>query len=161
MGQYIADHNELVRIVDNLKRAGKTIVLGNGCFDILHIGHIRYLRGAKELGDVLIVALNDDSSIRRLKRPQGPFIPEQERVEILSALLYPDYLTLFSEDRVDNLLLKLRPHFHAKGSDYTVDTVPERDTVLSYGGQVAIVGGPKIHSSHKLITNWCEQGEAE
>ena len=147
----IRDHKELMHIVSQLKTQGKRIVLTNGCFDLLHVGHIRCLRGAKAQGDVLIVAVNSDESMQRLKRVGRPIMPEAERVEILAALECIDYLTLFSEERLDRLLLELKPHVHAKGTDYTEDTVPERKTVLSYGGEIAIVGDSKSHSTSELI----------
>lgn len=133
--------------VEQLKKSGKRIVFANGCFDILHAGHIRYLRAAKAHGDVLILAVNNDASARALKGEGRPYTPEQERLEILSALEPVDYLVLFEEGDVSKLLLRLRPHVHAKGTDYTVDTVPERETVLSYGGEVVVCGDPKDHSS--------------
>lgn len=149
--KFIRDHRELVQVVDKLKSQGKKIVLTNGCFDLLHVGHIRCLKGAKRQGDVLIVAVNSDKSMRKLKRVGRPVMSEEERVEILEALECIDYLTLFPEDRVDGLLLMLKPHVHAKGTDYTEETVPERDTVLSYGGRIAIVGDAKSHSTTDLI----------
>jgi len=115
------------------------------------VGHIRCLRGAKAQGDVLIVAINSDESMKKLKRIGRPIMPEEERIEILEALEYVDYITLFTEDRVDRLLLMLKPHVHAKGTDYTEETVPERETVLSYGGRIAVVGDPKSHSTTELI----------
>jgi len=154
--KFIADHEDLLRIVDRLKSRGKRIVLTNGCFDLLHVGHIRCLRGAKELGDVLIVAVNSDESMRKLKRAGRPIMPEGERVEILEALECVDYITLFSEEKVDRLLLALKPHVHAKGTDYTEETVPERDAVLSYGGEIAIVGDSKSHSTTELIRSIIE-----
>lgn len=149
--KFIEDQADLVQIVNQLKSQGKRIVLTNGCFDVLHVGHIRCLRGAKGQGDVLIVALNSDESMKRLKRVGRPIMPEQERIEILEALECIDYITLFSEGKVDRLLLMLKPHVHAKGTDYTEETVPERETVLSYGGEIAIVGDTKSHSTTDLI----------
>ena len=149
--KFIRDEGELLGIVDQLKSQGKRIVLTNGCFDLLHVGHIRCLKGAKREGDILIVAVNSDRSMKKLKRAGRPVMPEAERIEILEALTCIDYLILFSEDRVDRLLLTLRPHVHAKGTDYTEETVPERETVLSYGGRIAIVGDPKSHSTTDLI----------
>ncbi|MBW2056312.1 MAG: adenylyltransferase/cytidyltransferase family protein [Deltaproteobacteria bacterium] len=154
--KFIADQEDLLKIVDRLKSRGKRIVLTNGCFDLLHVGHIRCLRGAKELGDVLIVAVNSDESMRKLKRAGRPIMPEGERVEILEALECVDYITLFSEEKVDRLLLALKPHVHAKGTDYTEETVPERDAVLSYGGEIAIVGDSKSHSTTELIRSITE-----
>lgn len=138
---------ELSAEVERQKAAGKRVIFANGCFDILHAGHIRYLREAKSLGDFLVVAVNDDASAKKLKGEGRPYTPEGERLEILSCLEPIDRLILFDEDTVSNLLLALRPHVHAKGTDYTAETVPERETVKSYGGEVAICGDPKDHSS--------------
>jgi len=149
--KFISDPEALLHIVNQLKSQGKRIVMTNGCFDVLHVGHIRCLKGAKEMGDVLIVAVNDDASMRRLKLAGRPIMPESERIEILEALECVDFITLFSEKRVDRLLLMLKPHVHAKGTDYTEETVPERETVLSYGGRIAIVGDAKTHSTTDLI----------
>ena len=147
MAEIITDHNQLANLMEGLKAQGKRIVFCNGCFDILHVGHVRYLRGARALGDVLVVAINSDDSVKKIKGPLHPLMPEAERMEIVAALRDVDYVTCFSEPSVDNLLLKLKPHVHAKGTDYTLETIPERQTVLSYGGELAIVGDPKNHSS--------------
>jgi len=149
--KFIRNSEALLHIVNQLKSQGKRIVMTNGCFDVLHVGHIRCLREAKEQGDVLIVAVNDDASMKRLKMAGRPIMPESERIEILEALECVDFVTHFSEERVDRLLLMLKPHVHAKGTDYTEETVPERETVLSYGGCIAIVGDAKTHSSTDLI----------
>ena len=143
--------DQLIDIIADHKREGKTIVLTNGCFDLVHVGHIRYLKEAKELGDILVVALNSDESVRRLKGKGRPFMNQDERAEILSSFSFVDYLTVFSEKNVEKILLSLEPDFHAKGSDYTKDTVPERETVLSYGGKIAITGGPKVRSTSTVI----------
>ncbi len=138
---------ELKEIVASLQNDGKTVVFTNGCFDILHVGHIRCLREAKSIGDVLVVAVNSDQSIAANKGLEQLFYPQDERIEILEAVQYIDYLLLFGDTTVDNILLELKPDIHAKGTDYTVDTVPERHTVASYGGSIAIVGDAKNHSS--------------
>jgi len=138
-------------IVAALKASGKTIVLANGCFDLLHVGHIRYLTGARELGDVLIVGLNSDESVRHLKGTQRPLMTEYERAEILAALACVDYIVIFQESTVEALLKALRPDVQCKGTDYTEETVPEREVVRSYGGRVAIAGDPKDHSTRDLI----------
>jgi D-glycero-beta-D-manno-heptose 1-phosphate adenylyltransferase len=130
---------------------GKKIVFANGCFDLLHVGHIRYLLGAKDLGDILIVGVNSDEQVKKLKGKKRPFTPENERAEIISAIRCVDFVTIFYEPTVIELLRALRPDFHAKGTDYTVETVPERDVVKEFGGKVAIVGDPKDHSSSDLI----------
>lgn len=135
---------------ERLKARGKRVVFANGCFDILHVGHVRYLRGAKALGDVLVVAVNSDASARLLKGEGRPYTPEAERLELLACLEPVDYLVLFDESDASRLLLALKPHVHAKGTDYTAETVPERETVRSYGGEVAICGDPKGHSSSGL-----------
>ena len=150
MAEIIRDHDKLFSVIESLKKKSKRIIFANGCFDIIHVGHIRYLNDAKELGDILIVAVNDDRSMKINKGESHPLMPEDERMEILAALRCVDYITLFSEKTVDNLLLKLKPHVHAKGTDYTVETVPERETVLSYGGEIAITGDPKNHSSSEI-----------
>ena len=142
----------LLQHVDNLKQQQKKIVFTNGGFNILHVGHIRSLQDAKSRGDVLVVAVNSDDSLRRLKGVNYPLIPEDERLEVLAALECVDVLTLFSEPTVDSLLLKLKPHIHAKGTDYTKESVPERETVLSYGGEIAIVGDAKDHASSSIIS---------
>jgi D-glycero-beta-D-manno-heptose 1-phosphate adenylyltransferase len=151
MGKYIRDRARLREILDGEKGKGKKIIFGNGCFDLLHVGHVRYLQGAKALGDILVVAVNDDSSLVTIGKRQAPVTPLVERVEILSALACVDYVTSFSEPTVTELLLELKPHIQAKGTDYTVDTVPERHVVRSYGGDVAIVGDEKNHSTRDII----------
>jgi rfaE bifunctional protein nucleotidyltransferase chain/domain len=151
MGEYIREHRELKRIIDGERSKGKKIVFGNGCFDLLHVGHVRYLAGAKSLGDVLVIALNDDASLVGLGKRKVVVTPLDERVEIVSAVRYVDYVTTFSEPTVQNLLQLLKPDFHAKGTDYTPETVPERDVVRAYGGQVVIVGDPKDHSTRDII----------
>jgi rfaE bifunctional protein nucleotidyltransferase chain/domain len=129
----------------------RKIVLANGCFDFFHVGHIRYLAGAKSLGDCLIVGINSDEQVRRLKGENRPFMPERERAEIVSAFKFVDYVTIFPEPTVEELIRAIRPDFHAKGTDYTTENVPEREIVVKCGGQVAIVGDPKNHSSTNLI----------
>ena len=153
MGRVIRSLDELKRIIDAQKAAGKRIVFGNGCFDIVHVGHVRYLKGAKELGDILIVAVNDDSSVTGLGKRKEVVTPADERAEIISALDCVDYVILFGEPTVENLLRTLKPHIHAKGTDYTEGNVPERNIVISYGGRVAIVGDPKDHSTRDIIKN--------
>ncbi|MGD9577108.1 MAG: adenylyltransferase/cytidyltransferase family protein [Syntrophorhabdus sp.] len=151
MGQIVNGLDELKSIVEREKRQGKRIVFGNGCFDLLHVGHVRYLKGAKALGDILIVAVNDDSSVTGLGKRKRAVTPASERAEIIAALEGVDYVILFSEPNVERLLRKLQPHIHAKGTDYTEDSVPEGEIVRSYGGRVAIVGDPKDHSTRDLI----------
>lgn len=143
--------SRLKKILAEHRKLGRRIVLANGCFDLFHIGHIRYLRGAKEQGDILVVGLNSDSSVRRLKGPGRPLLGQKERAEILAAFEFVDYIVIFKESNVEKILLSLRPDIHVKGSDYTEETVPEKDTVKRYGGKVAIAGGPKVWSTSELI----------
>lgn len=147
---------ELKNIINQLKKQGKTIVFGNGCFDVIHVGHIRYLYGAKKLGDILIVGLNSDSSMKIIKDKNRPIINEQNRAEILSAVEFVDYIIIFSEPDANRMLSELQPHIHAKGTDYTKDNVPELNTVKAYGGKAAIVGDPKDHSTKNLIKTVCD-----
>ncbi|MFB0564106.1 MAG: adenylyltransferase/cytidyltransferase family protein [Candidatus Aminicenantaceae bacterium] len=141
----------LKEIIREKKKKGKRIVLANGCFDLIHPGHIRYLRAAKEKGDILVVALNSDSSVRKLKEKGRPLLDQKERAEIISSFSFVDYVTIFNENTVENVLLILEPDIHAKGSDYTKNTVPEKKVVKSYGGSIAIVGGAKINSTSDII----------
>jgi rfaE bifunctional protein nucleotidyltransferase chain/domain len=143
--------DELTRIVAQAKAEGRRVVLANGCFDILHVGHVRYLLAAKKLGDVLIVAVNSDASTRALKGEGRPIVSAPERVEILSALECVDYCFLFDELTLDAAIRRLRPDVQAKGTDYTRDNVPERSTVLEVGGRVEIAGDDKDHSTRDLV----------
>ncbi len=145
MGKIVKGLDDLKCIIEKEKAAGKTVVFGNGCFDIVHVGHVRYLKGAKELGDVLVVAVNDDASVTGLGKRKEVVTPAAERAEIISAIDSVDYVILFADPTVENL------HIHAKGTDYTEENVPERDIVMSYGGKVAIVGDPKDHSTRDII----------
>jgi rfaE bifunctional protein nucleotidyltransferase chain/domain len=142
---------ELAERIVAEKKLGKTIVLANGGFDLIHVGHIRYLQQAKAQGDILVVALNSDRSLKNLKGAGRALIDEQGRILIISALACVDYVTLFDEERVDRILLAITPDIHCKGSDYTLETIPERDIVRSYGGAMAIVGGEKVRSTSTLI----------
>jgi D-glycero-beta-D-manno-heptose 1-phosphate adenylyltransferase len=142
---------ELGRRVAEWRRTGERITLANGCFDLLHVGHIRYLRAAKQLGGRLVVAINDDRSVCALKGDGRPLMPAVERAEILAALVDVDAVVIFSEPDVRALIREIRPEIHAKGTDYTAENVPERDTVLEYGGRVEIVGDPKNHSASDII----------
>ena len=147
----IVDRPQLIAAVAVAKKDGRRIVLANGCFDVLHVGHVRYLEAARALGDLLIVAINSDAQARRLKGEGRPLMTQDQRAEIVSALAAVDFVTIFDEPTVAELLLALKPDIHAKGTDYTEDTVPERDVVRSYGGRVAIAGDPKDHSSSEMI----------
>ncbi len=133
------------------RRAGDRITLANGCFDVLHVGHVRYLHAARELGGKLIVAVNADDSVRALKGEGRPVMPAEERAEILAALADVDAVVVFSEKDVRAIIREIRPDFHAKGTDYTAESVPERDEVEASGGQVVIVGDPKNHSATDII----------
>ena len=137
--------------VEEWRSNGEPITLANGCFDLLHVGHVRYLRAAKHLGGRLIVAINSDDSVRKLKGEGRPLMPAQERAEILAALTDVDAVVIFPEPDVRALVHELRPNIHAKGTDYTSATVPERDVVLECGGRVEIVGDPKDHSVSEMI----------
>jgi rfaE bifunctional protein nucleotidyltransferase chain/domain len=147
----ILDRNRLTARVAIERRSRKRIVLANGCFDLFHVGHIRYLAGAKALGDILIVGINSDEQVRLLKGENRPYMPENERAEIVSSIRCVDFVTVFDEPTVEELIRAVRPDFHAKGTDYTTETVPEREIVRACGGRVAIVGDPKDHSSTELI----------
>jgi rfaE bifunctional protein nucleotidyltransferase chain/domain len=137
--------------------SGKKVVLANGCFDILHVGHLRYLKGARSLGDVLVVAINSDQSVRAIKDPGRPILDERERVALVSALECVDYVVLFDEPDVTRVLKTLRPAVHAKGTDYTEETVPERDAVRAHGGDVRITGDAKDHSTREIIQRILEK----
>ena len=143
--------DEAARLAERLRAEGKRIVLANGCFDVLHVGHLRYLREARRLGDVLFVGLNDDASVARLKGPGRPVMPLAERAEILEALRDVNHVVVFADDTADALVARLRPAVHAKGTDYTTETVPEAASVRAVGGRVAITGDPKSHSTRDLI----------
>ena len=147
----ILERRDLLAVVEAAKRKGSRIVLANGCFDVLHVGHIRYLEAAKALGDLLIVGVNSDEQTRRLKGDGRPLVPQDQRAQIVSALEAVNFVTIFEEPTVKELLLAIKPDVHAKGTDYTEDVVPERDVVRSFGGRVAIVGDPKNHSSSEII----------
>jgi D-glycero-beta-D-manno-heptose 1-phosphate adenylyltransferase len=137
--------------VDEWRRAGERVILANGCFDLLHVGHVRYLHAARQLGGRLIVAINSDESVRSLKGEGRPIMPAEERAEILAALADVDAVVIFGEKDVRALIRELRPDVQAKGTDYTAESVPERDVVVECGGKVAIVGDPKDHSATDII----------
>jgi len=148
----VLDREQLTTRIEAARSSGARIVFANGCFDVLHVGHVRYLAGARELGDVLVVGINADEQVQRLKGPGRPVLPAAERAEIVASLESVTYVTIFDEPTVEQLLLTLKPDIHAKGTDYTEDTVPERAVVRSYGGRVAIVGDPKDHSTSAILT---------
>jgi rfaE bifunctional protein nucleotidyltransferase chain/domain len=148
----VLDRAALAAAVARDRTAGRTVGLANGCFDFLHVGHVRYLQGAAREADVLVVAVNDDASVRDLKGDGRPLLPGAARAELVAALDGVDYVVLFGEPTVGSLLEALRPDVHCKGTDYTVETVPERAIVEAYGGRTAIVGDPKDHSTRDLLS---------
>jgi D-glycero-beta-D-manno-heptose 1-phosphate adenylyltransferase len=147
----IVDRKTLIERVHEARDRGLTVVLANGCFDVLHAGHVRYLEAAKSIGDLLVVGVNSDEQVVTLKGAGRPLLPELDRAEIVAALAAVDLVTIFNEPTVAELLLAIKPDIHAKGTDYTEDTVPERDVVRSFGGRTAIVGDPKDHSTSDMI----------
>lgn len=153
----ILSRQQLREQVAAWRRAGDSITLANGGFDLLHVGHVRYLRAAKQLGGRLIVAVNSDASVRALKGEGRPLVPEAERAEILAALADVDAVVIFSEPDVRALIREIQPNVHAKGTDYTAENVPERDEVLAGGGRVEIVGDPKDHSTTEMIRTRLER----
>ena len=150
MGAFVPSVEALERELAARKAKGQTVVFTNGAFDLLHVGHLRTLQGARALGGCLVVALNSDASVRKAKGPGRPVVPEGERAELLCGLSCVDYVLLFDTPTVEPLLLRLKPDIHAKGTDYTAETVPERAAVLSYGGRIAITGDPKDHSTTEI-----------
>jgi D-glycero-beta-D-manno-heptose 1-phosphate adenylyltransferase len=149
----ILSREALRSVLQDRKRGGEKIVFANGCFDVLHVGHVRYLEGARREGDVLVVAVNSDSSLRGLKGPGRPVLNEDARARLVAALRAVDYVVIFSEPTVESLLRDLRPDVHAKGTDYTIETVPEREIAKELGIRIAIVGDPKDHSTRALLTS--------
>jgi rfaE bifunctional protein nucleotidyltransferase chain/domain len=143
--------DEVVRAVRAGRAAGRTVALANGCFDVLHAGHVRYLQGARAEADVLVVGVNGDASVRRLKGEGRPVMPEDDRATVVAALRAVDHVVVFPDDDVSALILALRPDVHCKGTDYTPETVPEKDVVRAYGGRVAIVGDAKDHDTRALL----------
>ena len=147
----IVDREELKRRVESWRQRGDQVTLANGCFDLVHVGHVRYLHAAKQLGGRLVVGVNGDESVRQLKGNGRPLMPAEERAEILAAFADVDAVVIFSEPDVRALVREIRPDFHAKGTDYSADNVPERDTVLECGGKIRIVGDPKHHSATEIM----------
>lgn len=154
--QKIVSRTELQRRVANWRSAGERVTLANGCFDLLHVGHVRYLHAARELGGKLIVAVNADASVRGLKGEGRPIMPAEERAEILASLEDVDAVVVFPEEDVRAIIREIRPDFHAKGTDYTAESVPERDEVQACGGRVVVVGDPKNHSATEIIRSRLE-----
>lgn len=149
--QKILDREELKRRVESWRQRGDKVTLANGCFDLIHVGHVRYLHAAKQLGGRLVVGVNGDESVRQLKGHGRPLMPAEERAEILAAFADVDAVVIFSEPDVRALVREIRPDFHAKGTDYSAENVPERDTVLECGGKIRIVGDPKHHSATEIM----------
>lgn len=147
----IVERNELNEVIANVKAAGKTVVFTNGCFDILHVGHVRYLTAARELGDCLIVGLNSDESVRTLKGPTRPINNENDRAEVLAALLAVDYVVIFGERTAENLIADIKPHIYVKGGDYSVDQLPEAKIVVQYGGHIELIPEVPGRSSSNVI----------
>lgn len=156
----IFSRDALRQQVAEWRHAGEQIVLANGCFDLLHVGHVRYLRSAKALGGKLIVAMNSDASVGQIKGEGRPFMPEQERAEIVAALADVDAVVIFDETDVRALIREIRPEVQAKGTDYTRENVPEREEVLAYGGRVEIVGDPKDHSTTGMLAQLRNRGRS-
>jgi rfaE bifunctional protein nucleotidyltransferase chain/domain len=154
----VLSRDTLAAFVADARRAGRTVAFANGVFDLLHVGHVRYLEAAAAEADVLVVAVNDDASVRALKGPGRPILPAEDRAELVAALRAVAAVTIFAEPTVTPLLELLRPDVHCKGTDYTVDSVPERATVAAYGGRTAIVGDPKDHSTRDLLRTLREGG---
>jgi len=147
----LLDLEAAVRLAETWRREGKRLVLANGCFDLLHVGHVRYLEGARALGDALLVGINSDASVARLKGPGRPIMTAADRAELVGSLAAVDGVVIFEEDTADALVRALKPHVHAKGTDYTAESVPERAAVREAGGHVAIAGDPKSHATRDLI----------
>ena len=147
----VLDERALLDAIESERAEGRTVAFANGCFDVLHVGHVRYLEGAAREADVLVIGVNGDSSVHTLKGGNRPIMPEKERAELIASLRMVDYVTVFHEKTPERLIAALRPDVHCKGTDYTEDSVPEAPLVRSYGGRVAIVGDPKDHSSTELI----------
>ena len=152
----VLERSDLLARVAQARQEGRSIAFANGCFDLLHVGHVRYLAAAAQEADELIVAINDDASVRRLKGSGRPILPAADRAELLAALRFVDYVVIFPEPTVGPLLEAIRPDVHCKGTDYTLDSVPEREVVRSYGGRIAIVGDPKDHSTRDLLARIAE-----
>jgi rfaE bifunctional protein nucleotidyltransferase chain/domain len=148
----VVSRDDLARRTAEERTAGRTVAFANGCFDLLHVGHVRYLESAAREADILVVAVNDDESVRTLKGEGRPILSAADRAELVAALRCVDYVVIFPESTVGPLLTALRPDVHCKGTDYTVESVPERDIVLAYGGRTAIVGDPKDHSTRDLLS---------
>jgi rfaE bifunctional protein nucleotidyltransferase chain/domain len=146
---------------ERLRQEGRQVVFANGCFDLFHVGHVRYLEGARQQGDVLVVGVNSDRSVRQLKGEGRPLLPEDARAELLAAMECVDYVVIFDDLTAENILRDLRPDVHSKGTDYTEATVPEREVVRSWGGRVVIVGDPKDHSTRDVLARIAQLKKVE
>jgi len=151
MSAALTPRNEVRALGERLRRQGRRIAFANGCFDLLHVGHVRYLQEAKQTADVLVVGVNSDRAVAALKGPGRPILPAEGRAELVAALESPDYVVIFDELTAAEILLDLLPHVHCKGTDYTAESVPEREVVKGFGGEVRIVGDPKNHSTRELL----------
>lgn len=159
MSGKIIPRSEAAALGERLRREGRRIAFANGCFDLLHVGHVRYLRAAREQGDVLVVGVNGDRAVRKLKGPGRPLLSVEARAALVAALEAVDYVVVFEESVAAELLRDLRPQVHCKGTDYTPESVPERSVVESYGGEVRIVGDPKSHSTRDLLAEIVKKAE--
>jgi rfaE bifunctional protein nucleotidyltransferase chain/domain len=153
--------SEAAALGERLRQEGRQIVFANGCFDLFHVGHVRYLEGARQQGDVLVVGVNSDRSVRQLKGEGRPLLPEDARAELLAAMECVDYVVIFDDLTAENILRDLRPDVHCKGTDYTEATVPEREVVRSWGGRVVIVGDPKDHSTRDVLARIAQLKKVE
>lgn len=156
----VVGRDELIAHVRRHKAQGRSLALANGCFDLLHVGHVRYLQAAAREADLLVVGINDDRSVRALKGAGRPLLSASDRAELVAALRGVDYVVVFDELTVEALVKALRPDVHCKGTDYTVETVPERETVRAYGGRIAIVGDPKDHSTRDVLLRMLARTQA-
>ncbi|MDR3677698.1 MAG: adenylyltransferase/cytidyltransferase family protein [Acidobacteriota bacterium] len=161
MSSTLVPRKEVRALGDRLRKEGRRIVFANGCFDILHVGHVRYLEQARQCGDVLVVGVNSDRAVAALKGEGRPVIPAEGRAELVAALESVDYVVIFDELTATEMLLDLRPNVHCKGTDYSEDTVPEREIVKSFGGSVRIVGDPKNHSTRELLTEISRRAQGD
>lgn len=152
---------EAAALGERLRQEGRRVVFANGCFDLFHVGHVRYLEGARQEGDVLVVGVNSDRSVRQLKGEGRPLLPEGARAELLAAMECVDYVVIFDDPTAENILRDLRPDVHCKGTDYTEATVPEREVVRSWGGRVVIVGDPKDHSTRDVLARIAQLKKVE
>jgi rfaE bifunctional protein nucleotidyltransferase chain/domain len=161
MSSTLVPRKEVRALGDRLRKEGRRIVFANGCFDILHVGHVRYLEQARQCGDVLVVGVNSDRAVAALKGEGRPVIPAEGRAELVAALESVNYVVIFDELTATEMLLDLRPNVHCKGTDYSEDTVPEREIVKSFGGSVRIVGDPKNHSTRELLTEISRRAQGD